>query len=204
MAEKISKKIILKLLKSNAIHQEDIEVYTYGIQLLVMMILDWSITFFIMLVIKQITMSIVYFIVFMSMRHQCGGYHAVTHLRCSLAFNIVYVISIWSALYFSVRDYIWLFVLGELINFCLLFLFAPIAHENKPVSAEQLMRHRTYGMILNVILTVIAAITMILEQNNLGWSILFAQISVSGSVFLQKIKVYIKKNQANLQRRELR
>lgn len=44
MIAAISKKISISLLKNNAINPEELNVYAYGIQLLIMNIVDWCIT----------------------------------------------------------------------------------------------------------------------------------------------------------------
>lgn len=49
MIAAISMKISKSLLKSNAINQDELNVYAYGIQLLILGIVDWCITFLFML-----------------------------------------------------------------------------------------------------------------------------------------------------------
>ena len=51
MIATISQKLSLGLLKSNAINQEELNVYAYGIQLLILSIIDWCITFLFVLLI---------------------------------------------------------------------------------------------------------------------------------------------------------
>ena len=64
MIAAISMKISKSLLKSNAINQDELNVYAYGIQLLILGIVDWCITFLFMLLIGEIYLSIVYLSVF--------------------------------------------------------------------------------------------------------------------------------------------
>ena len=80
MIAAISMKISKSLLESNAINQDELNVYAYGIQLLILGIVDWCITFLFMLLIGEIYLSIVYLLVFFALRKHCGGYHAETHL----------------------------------------------------------------------------------------------------------------------------
>ena len=88
MIAAISKKISLALLKSNAINQEELNVYAYGIQLLILNAIDWCIAFFFIFLIGKIYLSIAYFSVFFILRRHCGGYHAETHIGCII--NIMY------------------------------------------------------------------------------------------------------------------
>lgn len=185
MVAKISNKLSLALCKSNAISQEEIEVYAYGIQLVILSILDWSVTFFIMFLIKEVILSVIYFCVFMSLRHQCGGYHAKTHLRCLIASNIVYIASI----YLSQQIWLHRFVLVcEIINLLIIYKCAPIEHENKPIEEEDLLKHKKNGRILNYFISCVALVLYTLHFYEYALIILFGQLSVSLAILLQKIK----------------
>jgi len=188
MVAKLSHKISLHLIKSNAIKQEEQDVYAYGIQLLLLSVLDWGITFFLMLLTKKIALSCVYFLVFISLRHQCGGYHAKTHLRCNIAFNLVYLASLSLATLLPGQQYLLLLVIGEFANFWILVQFAPIVHENKPIGEKQLQRHKRTGRLLNVVFTGLAIIFACLGQTSYGWMVLLGQLSVSIAIILEKEK----------------
>ena len=188
MVAKLSQKIAMSLYKSNAINLEDREVYAYGIQLLLLSIIDWSITFFIMILTKQILLSVLYFFVFMTLRHQCGGYHAKTHLRCSLAFNLVYLVSLYLGVILQETHLFLAFAAGEMINLVILFRYSPVMHKNKPVGEVQLRKHKITGRILNVLFTITAIFFIYMEQISCGWMVMFAQLSVSLAIILEITK----------------
>lgn len=188
MVARISQKISLALLKGNAINQEELNVYTYGIQLLILTVFDWCITFFIMILLGKVWLSLIYFAVFISLRHHCGGYHAKTHLRCVLASNTVYVLSVGFALFLTERNSTAGFVLGEIINFIILFYFAPTEHKNKPISEKELKKHKCIGRVLNMFLSCIAFMFMFIGARQYAWIVLLGQLSVSIAIMLEKGK----------------
>ncbi|MBO5009052.1 MAG: accessory gene regulator B family protein [Clostridia bacterium] len=187
MVVEISNRLALALCKGNAINQEEIEVYAYGIQLIILGILDWSVTFIIMLLINEFLLSAVYLTVFIMLRHRCGGYHAKTHMRCMIISNVVYLSSIYIAKIISV-DLIWLFMLGEFINFAILMVYAPTAHKNKPVSNEELKKHKKAGRILNIIISCTALVLLATQLYEYAWIILLGQLSVSLAIFFERMK----------------
>ncbi len=188
MIATISKKISIALLKSNAINQDELNVYAYGIQLLIMSIFDWCITFLFMFLIGEIYLSVTYLLVFFLLRIHCGGYHAETHARCIIASNVVYVASVLISANMRYENFaIWLFV-GEIINYIMIYIFSPAEHHNKPITPSELTRHRKLGIIFNTIISAVSLILVLNGLNTFACAILLGQLSVSVAVVLQKIK----------------
>lgn len=188
MIARISKRISSNLLKSNAINQDELNVYAYGIHLLVLSIIDWSITFLLMLLMGEIYLSIAYLVVFFALRIHCGGYHAESHIRCIMISNIVYVISVLTSANMPCRNFQILFLIGELINLWLLYFFSPVEHPNKQITPSELKRHKKLGKIINVVATMFAIGFMLRDMKQYACVILMAQLSVSIAVVLQRIK----------------
>lgn len=188
MIATISKKISIALLKSNAINQDELNVYAYGIQLLIMSIFDWCITFFFMFLIGEIYLSVTYLLVFFLLRRHCGGYHAETHTRCIIASNAVYVASVLISANMRYENFaIWLFI-GESINYIMIYIFSPAEHHNKPITPSELTRHRKLGIFFNTIISAVSVILVLNGLNESACAILLGQLSVSVAVVLQKVK----------------
>lgn len=188
MIAAISKKLSLTLLKSNAINQEELNVYAYGIQLLILSVIDWSITFLLVFLIGEIYLSATYFFVFFILRRHCGGYHAETHIQCIIVSNIVYVLSVLISANMRYENFTIPLFLGELINLIILHKLSPIEHPNKPISKSEIMRHKKWGRILNMLFSIAAIGINSIGISRFACIILTAQLSVSIAVVLQKIK----------------
>lgn len=188
MIAAFSMKISKCLLKSNAINQDELNVYAYGIQLLILGIVDWCITFLCMLLIGEICLSIAYFAVFFTLRKHCGGYHAETHIRCIVISNVVYVLSVFLSANIRCENLTMLLLVGEIINFIIIYNFSPIEHPNKHVEPAEMARHRKIGMIYNCLYGLVAIGLVLGNINQYACVILMAQLSVSIAVVLQRIK----------------
>ena len=188
MIAAISMKISKSLLKSNAINQDELNVYAYGIQLLILGIVDWCITFLFMLLIGEIYLSIVYLSVFFALRKHCGGYHAETHIRCIVISNAVYVLSVLVSANMQYENFTTLLLIGEIINSIIIYKFSPVEHPNKHVEPAEMARHRKIGMIYNCLYGLVAIGLVLGNINQYACVILMAQLSVSIAVVLQRIK----------------
>lgn len=188
MIAAISMKISKSLLKSNAINQDELNVYAYGIQLLILGIVDWCITFLFMLLIGEIYLSIVYLSVFFALRKHCGGYHSETHLSCIVISNVVYVVSVVISANIQYENFTTLLIAGEIINFIIIYIFSPVEHPNKHIELVEMARHRKIGRIYNLMFGIVAAGLVLGSINQYACAILMAQLSVSIAVVLQRIK----------------
>ena len=82
MIARISKMIANYLFKSEIISEHESEIYIYGFETILSGIIDLFITLFLGLLSKSLINSIVFFLMFVSMRIYTGGYHANTYLKC--------------------------------------------------------------------------------------------------------------------------
>ena len=188
MIAAISMKISKSLLKSNAINQNELNVYAYGIQLLILGIVDWCITFLFMLLIGEIYLSIAYLSVFFTLRKHCGGYHAETHIRCIVISNTVYVLSVLVSANMQYENFTTLLLVGEIINFIIIYKFSPAEHPNKHIEPIEMARHRKIGRIYNLVFGFVAIGLVLGSINQYACAIFMAQLSVSIAVVLQRIK----------------
>lgn len=188
MIAAISMKISKSLLKSNAINQNELNVYAYGIQLLILGIVDWCITFLFMLLIGEIYLSIAYLSVFFTLRKHCGGYHAETHIRCIVISNTVYVLSVLVSANMQYENFTTLLLVGEIINFIIIYKFSPVEHPNKHIEPIEMTRHRKIGRIYNLVFGFVAIGLVLGSINQYACAIFMAQLSVSIAVVLQRIK----------------
>lgn len=188
MIAAISMKISKSLLKSNAVNQDELNIYAYGIQLLILGIVDWCITFLFMLLIGEIYLSIVYLLIFFALRKHCGGYHAETHIRCIVISNAVYVLSVLASANMQYENFTTLLLVGEIINFIIIYKFSPVEHPNKHIEPVEMARHRKIGRIYNLVFGLVAVGLVLGSINQYACAILMAQLSVSIAVVLQRIK----------------
>lgn len=194
MIAAISKKISISLLKNNAINPEELNVYAYGIQLLIMNIVDWCITFFFILLIGKIYLSIIYLSVFFLLRRHCGGYHTETHIRCIIVSNAVFIGSILISANIYCKHFAVLVFVGEIINYIIIYKYSPSEHPNKTITPYELAIHKKIGRFFNLIISIIAIIGVLNGLDHFACAIIMGQLSVSIAVILQNFKNKLRKD----------
>lgn len=146
----ITKKITAFLMAKEVITEEDREIYEYGFELIFADIINFLIIILLSALLQDIWTGVIYLACFLTTRTFCGGFHAKTHARCRFAMFAAY------ALFAVIRRMLMMANWGILLASTVLvwipvIRYAPIAHENKPMSHAlyRLNRRRaffTYGV----------------------------------------------------------
>lgn len=136
----------------NIISDDDAEVYKYGLELLISTAMNFFVIVLLSFWMKKPLLWIPYLMTFVPCRIFGGGYHSKTHLGCTL---------FTAGLYLTVNlcaDLVpkeWTSntcILGSILSLALLLLFAPIAADNKPLTAEERKRYRKITLVLGAII----------------------------------------------------
>lgn len=178
MFAKLSDKLTDSLVSNGTITADDREIYHYGIQQGIILILNIVTTLLIGIISGMIWQSIVFMLVYIPLRSYTGGFHAKTSVRCYISsiilMNVVLLVMRYST--FNTLIYgILMFISGIVI-----LLLAPMENQNKPLDEveRKVYRKRAYGLWIFECLLAITAMTMHLEQLFLCfiWAILVAAL----------------------------
>ncbi len=118
------------------------EICAYGIEITLSTIVNYVLLFVIGAVFKNIISSVIFGIVFTTIRHYIGGYHCTTYLRCNLTFCGIFttVLLLGQILLNWVNISILILIL--LWSGLGVWYLGPVENKNKPVTSEQLQRCR--------------------------------------------------------------
>ena len=120
------------MIKEGIISAEDREIYLFGIKELFSQIFTYSIMLGIGAAFGMLMETIVFLVVYMSLRVYAGGYHASTQLRCYiLSFGMV-IAALMLIRVTNVPETIAL--IGIILMGGLIYFMAPSGHKNKPLS----------------------------------------------------------------------
>ncbi|KSV58594.1 accessory gene regulator ArgB-like protein [Acetivibrio ethanolgignens] len=152
MLERISIYLSTLLLQEKIITVDEKDTYKYGLEITMANIINGFIVLIIGVVLNLLVESILFYLVFVSLRFFCGGYHADSYTKCffSFAFTTIVclVISERLAQYEEIIQglfFITAVMLGEHI-----LKMAPIEHENRPLTEEEknLFRKRSVQVLV--------------------------------------------------------
>lgn len=145
-----------------------IDIYIYGIELMISSLIGTIIILFLGLVLNVIIESIIFMVSLSLIRLFCGGYHAKTYFKCNLIFVISFVFALFvakKAIFFISLYYYYTLMGLFLLSFIIFLKFSPVDNENKRVPVEKM---KTYKVISILILVVELSVTLLLPLLNIN------------------------------------
>lgn len=183
---KVSQIITKKLLSYGVIKKNDFEVYRYGFELLISLLITILVIVIISCFLGKGIESIIYLVGFFSVRVICGGYHAKHHWSCFLTTLGTYFFFLF--IYFNLIRIVKL----EIILFCLNFfssiiimVFAPVEDPNNRMSEFRKRKSKILGLILSLTIFGVFALSCLVERNIVKYFVpYFIGIFISSSAIL--------------------
>ena len=182
MLNKIAYKIANKLLANKAIKEEVLDIYVYGLELLLSSIFSAGVIITIGTLLGRFPETVAFLITFSVLRSFTGGYHANSYWKCSVITLSVFGIVIILSEIISVQLF-WYGIL-TIIGILLLLIFAPVDNPNKRLTVEQKSKFKIVSLgVFAVIITIGLCLNLI--HSNINDVIFFALIA---DIFLLFIK----------------
>ncbi|MDF2512319.1 MAG: accessory protein regulator protein [Herbinix sp.] len=128
-------KIGNRFVRDGIIAEEDKELYTYGMQQGVLILLNIISSIIIGIIFNMVWQSVVFLMAYMPLRSYAGGYHAKTQFRCYLVSQFIIVVAL-----VGMREIQWTSLMAlssVIISTCIIFLLTPVEDANKPLDASE-------------------------------------------------------------------
>lgn len=125
----LAKIITCVLVKEKIISRDDIEIYKYGVELLISTGVNLLLGLLLGGLLHSIMSGVIYFMVLATLRTQAGGYHASTYLWCGTIYCISFLAVMGMVrlfIYMNINS-AWL-MQGLLINMIFIWWYAPVLH----------------------------------------------------------------------------
>ncbi|CAK7085551.1 accessory gene regulator B family protein [Tissierella sp.] len=160
MTDYICKLTLKELCARDIIKEEDIEVYRYGLQLLVATILKGLGIAIIGILTGLLKESIIFILFFSSLRIQAGGYHAKTVINCFIGTSMLLFLSILLLKLLPVIYQPYYVLISMVFSIFFVYLYAPLESENKPLDEEEKILYRRRSLQTVIIGNIIILISM--------------------------------------------
>lgn len=139
MLHKLSETIAFFLLNKQCFKKEELDVYVYGVELVLSSAIGILLILALSLVFSMFWEGLLFLLAFTALRSYTGGYHCYTYLKCNILYIGTFLISVlfyrWLAPY---APAMWsVTVPSLLLSGCIIIKCAPVEHKNKPLSAAQ-------------------------------------------------------------------
>ena len=191
MISQLSNIIVSYLIKHKAIENssEDIEHYKYGIEITISSCLNIVLVLCIGIILKIFVYSVIFLIIFISVRHFTGGYHATTYFKCNLSLCVVFCLVSLSS--FLLEKYInsTVITFHIILSSLIMTAFCPVANENKPIPSDSINKYKFIAICLSHLYSIIAlyiARSSIIIESFIITTIIYINILVIVSQIIKK------------------
>lgn len=181
MISKASSYLVSLLLKEQIIVVEDRETYEYGFEITMANMVNGIIVLLIGIGLHQLLDTIVFYLVFVSLRFFCGGYHADSYLGCFLSFAVTTVlcltisrvvaryVEVIAGLSFIATMALWIYI----------FRMAPVEHENRPLTQKERSLFRRRSIQVGSFWSMVGIILWMVHWVSMAASLISAFIAVT-------------------------
>lgn len=187
MIAQLSKRMASFFVCNKIIEEEDEEVYEYGLQLLLSTLLNGFIALLIAIITGTVLQCFLYLAVFIIMRKTAGGYHAKTHSGCCCILVFVLTCFVNFIKTVTMEIYTITTLASVVFSVIIILLFAPLEHENKPISDKDRINLRRKSILYISIISVLVFILALLKFDTAMVSIALGILTSSSSIAVAKI-----------------
>lgn len=182
----VSENITRKLEDNLTIKSEDREIYRYGIQQGLTIILNLITTLVIGLICGMVWQSVVFMVFYIPLRSFAGGYHEKTPERCYV-FSIVLMFAILLAMRFaSFTELICSIIL--LVSSVSIVLLAPVEDRNKPLDELEQKVYRKRALLIWASELIVAFVCMLFGQMHLAICLTMTMVVMAIMLSLGQLK----------------
>lgn len=177
----LTDRIVEALIANGSVDAEEKELYAYGLREGILILLNILTTAVIGLVFGAVWYSLLFLAAYIPLRIYAGGYHARTQLRCYL-FSVAQLILIMYLLT-NMTGSLLLIVFGITVSGVIIWFFAPVEDENKPLSETEIKVYRKITRRVFLVEVGVILLFTLLSQLNIAATVTMALI-VSASMLL--------------------
>ena len=178
---------VKKMLRTNAIEDEQEEIYRFGLECLFLKTINFLSYILIAILLAKLNEFIFIMLTFVPLRRSAGGYHAQTRIKCYFLSSVVLVMALLMC-NFTEKISIW-FIILACANIVFLLL-APVDHENKRMGREEKNYFKKKTRIIIVLIDVIVLVLPYVGQEVLIGSIITGVVMATFFLILGKIQEF--------------
>ena len=150
MLERWAQWLTTRFVQFGIVKKNEVEIYNYCFEVLLGNLAYYGTITLITILTQKVAFAICYTMGFILIRHTSGGYHAQSHLRCYVLSLTVYLmaLAIWCLFSWDAG----VVVLSSWIVMVVLWCIGPVEHENKPLSAKEVVTYRKKSRKVSLLL----------------------------------------------------
>lgn len=179
MTQYISGFLIEKLFNKQLIQEDEIDVYRFGLELLIVTISKVMGLLIIGLAFGIISEIIFFTLFFSGLRIQTGGYHAKTPMKCFLGTIGLLFMSIFLVKIIPIEYELYFILISIITSIVMVMYYAPVENENRPLSKKEKIIYKNRSIATVILGSIIVLIFVCLNSE----FVYFCKITISGFLF---------------------
>lgn len=194
--ERISAYLSTLLLQEKIITADEKDTYKYGFEITIANMINGLIVLSVGLGLNMLAEAILFYLVFVSLRFFCGGYHADSYIKCFFSFGLTIIV----CLSFSVRlaQYEELILIPFWITAVILgwhiIKMAPIEHKNRILIEDERKIFRRRSIQIYIFWLVVGIILWMVRLVQMETSLISAFIAITILMRIGGISNYEKRS----------
>ena len=160
MLRLVSKTIANKICEKGLVDNEDVSIYTYGLEVLISTVFSFLTIMLIGFLFSAVFEAVFFLSVLVVLRRFTGGYHAKTYIGCNLSCSLLFITTLFlnRVLSFNLVALIIIHFLGLII----ILLIAPVENINKPLSLSKRRVNKKRAVIACLALSMITILLFVI------------------------------------------
>jgi accessory gene regulator B len=163
MISRLAKSTACFFVDNKIIEEEDAEVYSYGMELLLSTVFNFAVAIAIAVITRSFIPCLVNLTAFLTLRVNAGGYHADTHLGCTMTLVSVMLVFIFAEKNISETAMYFSSLLMLMLSNTIIIMLSPVEHPNKPLDDDMKIRLRNKSVLWAGIWTVFCIVFAIFD-----------------------------------------
>ncbi|VFC53488.1 accessory gene regulator protein B [Clostridioides difficile] len=156
MIKFFSDKISYFFSSKQIINENDLEICSYGLQILFSLCINTTISLLIGLLLNKIIYTIIFLVSFCSIRQFSGGFHAKSNKVCIITFISIFSLSMFLGIKLNKLNNLPIYVmLISTLSFLCIYLLAPVCHINNPLDKNRYKKNKFFSRVISVVLLII-------------------------------------------------
>ena len=192
MENKLSKIICGHLLTAKIISNDYLEVYIYGMEILLSFLISTTIILTIVLISGRVLNTIIFLAIFMILRRFTGGFHADTYLICKIFTVGTYLTVLLLSEFIQLETFFYLIL--TIPGIPVVYLCSPIENPNKPLTDDEKKKHKFTSVVLYFVIMLIGICIQVISRT-LSSVICYTLTSVIALMILSILKKGTSKNE---------
>ncbi|MCM1166500.1 MAG: accessory gene regulator B family protein [Lachnospiraceae bacterium] len=169
---KLSQRIGNDLVRSNVIEADDAEIYIYGINQILVSVINVSSALIIGLLFGTILEIVVFMAAYIPLRSFAGGFHAKTPLRCYIYSLIMLIIVSMGLKYLHIE--IWGYYAVLSASVLIVLALSPVEDKNKPLDDLEYKVYKKRAIIIAAVELVISVLLKLIGLDNLFIAVVYS------------------------------